>query len=167
MDYSPLGSSVHGILHTRILQWVSISFSRGPSQPGDWTHVSSISCSGRQILYHWASWEVTIHIMLVHDTHRVHIVARKIEPKRCVCVYSVCMWCAWRVCVCKEMAHVLVEIKLWQVWFSRLAHWRIKGRAAKATMTCRLERQPGSQYFNLRYYTAAMEIWTMLLRVWC
>ena len=29
MDYSPPGSSVHGILQTRILEWVAISFSRG------------------------------------------------------------------------------------------------------------------------------------------
>ena len=31
MDYSPLGSSVHGILQARILEWVTISFSRGSS----------------------------------------------------------------------------------------------------------------------------------------
>ena len=31
MDYSPLGSSVHGILQARILEWVAISFSRGSS----------------------------------------------------------------------------------------------------------------------------------------
>ena len=29
MDCSPPGSSVHGILHARILEWVAISFSRG------------------------------------------------------------------------------------------------------------------------------------------
>ena len=29
MDYSPPGSSVHGILQARILEWVAISFSRG------------------------------------------------------------------------------------------------------------------------------------------
>ena len=29
MDYSPLGSSVHGILEARILEWIAISFSRG------------------------------------------------------------------------------------------------------------------------------------------
>ena len=29
MDYSPLGSSVHGILQARILKWVTISFSKG------------------------------------------------------------------------------------------------------------------------------------------
>ena len=31
MDCSPLGSSVHGILHARILEWVPISFSKGYS----------------------------------------------------------------------------------------------------------------------------------------
>ena len=30
-DYNPRGSSVHGILQARILEWDAISFSRGPS----------------------------------------------------------------------------------------------------------------------------------------
>ena len=34
MDSSPPGSSVHGILPARILEWVAISFSRGSSNPG-------------------------------------------------------------------------------------------------------------------------------------
>ena len=34
MDYSPPGSSVHGIFQARILEWVAISSSRGSSQPG-------------------------------------------------------------------------------------------------------------------------------------
>ena len=34
MDCSPPGSSVHGIIHARILEWVPIPFSRGSSQPG-------------------------------------------------------------------------------------------------------------------------------------
>ena len=37
MDYSSPGSSVHGILQTRILEWVDISFSRESSQPRDQT----------------------------------------------------------------------------------------------------------------------------------
>ena len=32
---SPPGSSVHGILQARILEWVAILFSRGFSQPKD------------------------------------------------------------------------------------------------------------------------------------
>ena len=34
MDSSPPGSSVHGIIQARILEWVAISFSRGSSQQG-------------------------------------------------------------------------------------------------------------------------------------
>ena len=37
MDCSPPGSSVHGILQARILEWVAVSFSRGASQPRDGT----------------------------------------------------------------------------------------------------------------------------------
>ena len=32
--------SVHGILQARILEWVAVPFSRGSSQPRDWTQVS-------------------------------------------------------------------------------------------------------------------------------
>ena len=42
MDYNLPGSSVHGILQVRILEWVAISFSKGSSQPGNWTWVSRI-----------------------------------------------------------------------------------------------------------------------------
>ena len=42
MDCSSPGSSVHGILQARILEWVPILFSRGSSQPRDRTQVSCI-----------------------------------------------------------------------------------------------------------------------------
>ena len=54
MNYSLPVSSVHGILQARILEWAVISFSRGSSQPRNWT---CVSCIGRQIPYHWATWE--------------------------------------------------------------------------------------------------------------
>ena len=52
MDHSPGGSSVHGILQARILEWVVITFSRGSSQPRDQTCVSYVSCTDRQVLDH-------------------------------------------------------------------------------------------------------------------
>ena len=52
MDCSPPGSSVHGILQARILEWVAISFFRGSSQPRDQTCISYVSCTGRWIFYH-------------------------------------------------------------------------------------------------------------------
>ena len=42
VDCSPPGFSVHGILQARIQEWVTISFSRGPSQPRDRTRVFHI-----------------------------------------------------------------------------------------------------------------------------
>ena len=43
LDCSLPGSSVHGILQARILEWVAIPFSRGSSQPRDQTEVSHIA----------------------------------------------------------------------------------------------------------------------------
>ena len=40
----------------RVLEWVAISSSGGSSPPKDRTHVSSISCIIRQILYHQRHW---------------------------------------------------------------------------------------------------------------
>ena len=50
MDYSPPGSSVHGISQARMLEWVAISSSRGSFRTRDWTCVSCVSCIGRWIL---------------------------------------------------------------------------------------------------------------------
>ena len=55
MDYSPPGSSVHGILGARKLEWLAISSSRGSSKPRDQTCVSCISCTSEWILYHCAT----------------------------------------------------------------------------------------------------------------
>ena len=52
MDCSPPGSSVHGILQARILEWVAMPSSMVSSWPRDWTCVSYISCIGRRVLYH-------------------------------------------------------------------------------------------------------------------
>ena len=49
MGCCPPGSSVHGVLQSRILGWVAIPLSRGSSQPRDWTW-DLLYC--RWILYH-------------------------------------------------------------------------------------------------------------------
>ena len=48
MDCSPSGSSVHGILQTRILEWVAIPFSGNLPNPG----IKSGLLHCKQILYH-------------------------------------------------------------------------------------------------------------------
>ena len=63
MEGSQLGSSVHGIFQARILEWVASSFFRESSQPRDQIH---ISCTGRWILYHWATWEAYLKVELLN-----------------------------------------------------------------------------------------------------
>ena len=70
MVCSPPGSSVHGISQARILEWVTISFSRGSSRPRDWT---CISCIGKQILYHWATWEAHRSAKLLLSYIKYHL----------------------------------------------------------------------------------------------
>ena len=47
ISWSPPGSSAHGILRARVLEWGAISFSRASSRPRDWI---CISCIGRRVL---------------------------------------------------------------------------------------------------------------------
>ena len=54
MDCSPPGSSVHGILQARVLEWVAIPFSRG-SSPTQGSKPGLLHC--RQILYCWLTQE--------------------------------------------------------------------------------------------------------------
>ena len=97
--YSLLGSSVHGISQTRILKWVAISFSRGPSQSRVQTRVSCIS---RQILYHWAMREAHDGILLSHKKN-------EIMP------FSV----TWMYTILRERQisyHLYMEYKKWYKW---------------------------------------------------
>ena len=52
MSCSPPGSSIHGVLQARILEWIAIPFSRRSSQPRDWTWVS---CIGGRFFTIWAT----------------------------------------------------------------------------------------------------------------
>ena len=51
VDCSPPGSSVHGILQARRLEWVAISSSRGSSRPRDQTQASCVSCIAGRFFY--------------------------------------------------------------------------------------------------------------------
>ena len=57
MDYSLPGSSVHGILQAWILEWVAIPFSRGSSQPRNWTWVF---CTAGRFFTIWATREALL-----------------------------------------------------------------------------------------------------------
>ena len=57
MDCSLPGSSVHGILQARILEWADMPYSRGSFQ-------SSISCNSRWVLYHQRHWGSSVSVGL-------------------------------------------------------------------------------------------------------
>ena len=57
MNCSPPGSPVHGIFQMRILDWVTISYSRGSSWLKDQTHISCVFCIGRKVLYYCTIWK--------------------------------------------------------------------------------------------------------------
>ena len=70
MDCSPPGSSVHGILQARILEWVAIFFSRGSSRPRNWTWVSLVA--GRKfnhfdccMIFHCLALSQFIYLLLL------------------------------------------------------------------------------------------------------
>ena len=69
------GSSVHGILQAKILEWVAISFSRGSSQPRDQTQASHIA--GR-FFYHLSHQGIGID-----DISKSSI---KLHEKKSICI---------------------------------------------------------------------------------
>ena len=76
MDCSPPLSSVHGIFQARILERVSISYSRRSlPKSRDWIHIYCISSIGRWILYHCTTWKARNYKFYWTSTQRAcHII---------------------------------------------------------------------------------------------
>ena len=62
-DCSLPGSSVHGILQTKTLEWVAIPFSRGSSQPRDWTQ---FLCISDWFITVWATREAQVRYFMLN-----------------------------------------------------------------------------------------------------
>ena len=63
MDCNPTGSSVHGILQARILEWGAIPFTRESSWPRDRTQVS---CTAGRFFTIWATREVYLVVNIMN-----------------------------------------------------------------------------------------------------
>ena len=74
------GSSVHGILQARILEWVAVPSSRGSSWPRNWTHIYSISCIAGRLFTHWATSKAQYMLQYIHK----HYLFKKIQSKKMV-----------------------------------------------------------------------------------
>ena len=70
IECSPLGSSVHGILQARILEWVAIPFFRKSSWPKD---VRWVSCIAGRCFITWATRKPYVTLGYpnrnIHPTH--------------------------------------------------------------------------------------------------
>ena len=64
LDWSPPGSSVHGIFQERILEQVAIPFYRGSSRPRDQTRVS---CIGSRFFTVWATREEALTSLVIEN----------------------------------------------------------------------------------------------------
>ena len=92
-DCSPPGSSVHGILQARILEWVAIPFSSChlPSWPRDQTQVSCIAC---RFFIVWATWEAMKENFQTKMTQMSGCNLKKTSQfwDRLMCSRSVVLW---------------------------------------------------------------------------
>ena len=74
VDCSPSGSSVRGILQTRIPEWVAMSSSKGSSQQRDWTYSLMSPALAGEFFTTSASWEAPKKYFGVHE---------KVLPQKC------------------------------------------------------------------------------------
>ena len=121
MDCSPPGSSVHGILQTRILEWVAIPFSQGSSRPRNWKRVS---CIAGRFFKVWATREAPIQNKKIKKRklkYVLYIIANKLQPhfwrgggdwmhEGCSGVRVTFYFLIWIVWLCKtSMAYTLMD----------------------------------------------------------
>ena len=80
MGCSPPGSSVHGILQARILEWVVTASSRRCSRPVDWTayFVSSVLKAEFLLLSRWQSSSRVLENFKTHFLKQIYVVFRNV-----------------------------------------------------------------------------------------
>ena len=127
MDCSPPGSSVHGILQARILEWVAISSFRRSSRPRDGTHFSYPSWIGRKVLQHKCHLRslvllvgMSIGIVTVENCmespQKIKIEFPKNPAISLLVIYCPKMKTLIRKCVCtaKFIASLFITAKIWK-----------------------------------------------------
>ena len=132
---SPPGSAIHGIFQARVPEWGAISFSRGSSQPRDWTWVSWIvnrrftvwatreSHSLNKIppFYHSHVW-LSLRIFCYRLLHGITVSIANWCIScdfACVsvCVFSLKLTCYFTFC-CLVMCHPLPPKIGWKYWWT-------------------------------------------------
>ena len=137
---SPLDSFVHGISEVRILEWVTISFSRGSSRPRDWTY---LSCTCRQVFFlsfffnHWAIREtpcITLPSYIYHKRKMLILwKSQVIYPHFIHRVFNAYLWIAHSLekddaCLShlSSLAGTVENCLSWLHWKNVAVPWRKK-----------------------------------------
>jgi len=68
----PMNYTVHGIPQARTLEWVAFSFSRGSSQPRDWTQVS---CIAGRFSTSWVTRKALVYVCYIHIYTHTYILS--------------------------------------------------------------------------------------------
>jgi len=135
MDYSPPGSSVHGISQARRLEWVATSFSRGSSQPRDRNCVSCI-----------AGWFFTTEppgkpnmelIIVVINARRA---AGTVPGAWCVCA----CWSLSPIWLCDPMNCSLPGSSVHGIFQARILRSRFLGRLIRSSGSPRRRKGSGA-----------------------
>ena len=98
MDYSPPGSSVHGISQTRVLEWVAISFPRGSSQPRDRTmhllhwQTNSLPLSHLGSLFYHIKYTQTLKVRTGYNGAHMEIHDSSAQVRICVITLVLDAW---------------------------------------------------------------------------
>ena len=116
MDYSPLGSSVHGISQARILEWVAIPFPRGSRNP-------SMVCGGGGVSVRSHS-PATFAFRLLCQLQHVRWTRREIlKVSHC----SVCLFFSFQgaqqIFQCVEPSPIILQVWMTLAWFDRWSSW--------------------------------------------
>ena len=134
MDHSPPGSSVHGISQAWTQKWVAVSSSRASFRPRDWTCISGVSCIGRWILYHCATWKAMFVYTYIHTYTGYAGIFLRIFESIFMKIFILFMYvCLGLVCVMLDskwvwmyffLFHFLKEL-LWN-WYSVLLEYLVE-----------------------------------------
>ena len=89
MDCSPSGSSIHGILQARILEWNAIPFSRGSSLLRDRTQ---LSCTVGRFFTIWANRKALTCTQPCSEQWKTQLEKQQADPSYCEAYGPVTMW---------------------------------------------------------------------------
>ena len=140
------GSSVHGILLARILEWIAIPFSRGSSQPGDWTQVS---CTAGRFFTVWATRKPTgvcrsSSIAITKDTLLLHLLTHPSgegngTPLQYSCLENPMDGGAWWAAV-----HGVAKSQTWLSYFTFTFHFHALEKEVATHSSTLAWRIPGT-----------------------